>query len=67
VAPSGAERDSAARDAAAKVIALGALDRAREDARRFTARALGEIGALRRGPARDELAALAERLLHRTY
>jgi heptaprenyl diphosphate synthase len=61
------ERAAAAREAAARAVELGGTDRAREDARRFTARARGEIDRIRPCPARDELAALAERLLHRTY
>jgi heptaprenyl diphosphate synthase len=62
-----AERAAAARAAAARVIDLGGIDRAREDARRFTARALGEIEGLPPLPARAELAVLAERLLRRAY
>jgi heptaprenyl diphosphate synthase len=57
----------AARAAAARVIELGGLDRARDDARRFTARAQNEIARLPPLPARAELAALAERLLLRVY
>jgi heptaprenyl diphosphate synthase len=60
-------RAAAARATAERVIELGAVDMAREDARRFTARALDEALRLRPCPARDELVDLAERLLHRTY
>jgi heptaprenyl diphosphate synthase len=56
-----------ARDAAARVIELGGVDRARGDARLFTSRAQLEIGRLPPSPARDELAGLAERLLNRAY
>jgi heptaprenyl diphosphate synthase len=62
-----AEREAFARAAAGRVIELGGVSRAREDARRFTSRALGEIERLKPCPARDELASLAARLLHRTY
>lgn len=60
-------RAEAARRAAALVIDSDGIARAREDARRFTARALREIQGLPPNPARDELAALAERLLRRAY
>jgi Geranylgeranyl pyrophosphate synthase len=60
-------RDAAAREAAARTVELGGVEAARADAARFTSRALGEIAKLPRGSARDELAALAERLLHRAY
>jgi heptaprenyl diphosphate synthase len=53
--------------AAARTIELGGTEAARSDARRFTARALGEIGKLPPSVARDELAGLAERLFHRSY
>ncbi|HET7839522.1 MAG TPA: polyprenyl synthetase family protein [Rectinemataceae bacterium] len=46
---------------------LGGLDRARETAHRFTARTLAEINGLPNVPARAELAALASKLLERTY
>jgi heptaprenyl diphosphate synthase len=59
------ERATAA--VAARVMELGGLDRAREDARRFTGRALAEIGGLPLSAAREELSALADRLLHRAY
>jgi heptaprenyl diphosphate synthase len=62
-----AERGAAAALAAARVVELGGIDRAREDARRFTSRALGEIAGLPPLPARAELADLAERLLGRAY
>jgi len=62
-----AARDEAAGAAAARVVELGAVEAAREDARRFTARALQEIGRLKPGSPRDELASLAERLLARSY
>ena len=62
-----AEREAFALAAATRVVELGGVDRARKDARRFTSRALGEIERLKPCPARDELASLAERLLHRTY
>jgi heptaprenyl diphosphate synthase len=60
-------RAAAARSAAIRVIELGGVDRARDDALGFTSRALGEIERLPPSSARDELAALAERLLHRAY
>jgi heptaprenyl diphosphate synthase len=66
-ATAASERGDFARAAAARVIGLGGTERAREDARRFTERALGEMESLRPCPARDELVGLAERLLHRTY
>jgi heptaprenyl diphosphate synthase len=59
--------DEAAVAAAALATALGGPERAREDARRFTSRALTEIDRLPPSPARDELGLLAERLLHRGY
>jgi heptaprenyl diphosphate synthase len=52
---------------AARAIELGGPARAREDARRFTSRALTEINRLPASSARDELGRLAERLLHRGY
>jgi heptaprenyl diphosphate synthase len=58
---------AAAAAAAARVVGLGGIDRARRDARRFTSRALREIEGLPQLPARDELASLAERLLLRDY
>jgi heptaprenyl diphosphate synthase len=67
VAAGGVEREEAAREAAALATALGGAEKAREDARRYTARALGEIDRLPRSQARDELALIAERLLHRSY
>ena len=53
--------------AAALAAKLGGPELAREDARRFTSRALEEIGRLPLSPERDELGRLAERLLHRAY
>jgi len=64
---SGAERDEAAREAALLAVELGGTARARIDAAAFTTRAVGEIGMLPRSEARGKLAALADRLLHRTY
>jgi heptaprenyl diphosphate synthase len=46
---------------------LGGLDRARNEARLFTGRALSEIGRLPPGDARDELEGLTNKLLHREY
>ena len=46
---------------------LGGPELARADARRFTSRAVAEIGRLPPSPERDELGRLAERLLHRAY
>jgi heptaprenyl diphosphate synthase len=66
-ARSGPARDEAAREAALRAVELGGTARARVDAAAFTDRALGEISKLPRSDARDELAALADRLLHRTY
>ena len=57
----------AASAAAARATELKGPERAREDARRFTSRALAEIDRLPASPARDELRILAERLLHRAY
>jgi heptaprenyl diphosphate synthase len=62
-----AQGSTAAAEAAARAIELGGPERARADARRFTARALAEIAKLPPSPARDELGRLAERLLHREY
>ena len=53
--------------AVARAIELGGTQRARDDARRFTSRAILEIGRLPRSTARDELGLLAERLLRREY
>jgi heptaprenyl diphosphate synthase len=63
--PRGSEAVSA--EAAARAIELGGTRQARNDAMRYTARALAEIGRLPASPARDELGRLAERLLHRVY
>ena len=65
--PRAAEHEEAARAAAARVIELGGVVRARIDAELFTNRALGEIEHLPASSARDELAVLADRLLHRAY
>lgn len=62
-----ANRAAATRSAAALAVALGGVERARKAARLFTSRALGEIASLPASAAREELAALAERLLHRAY
>ena len=62
---SGAACDEAASRAAARAAELGGVARALADARLFTDRALGEIGRLPPSRSRDELSALAERLLHR--
>jgi heptaprenyl diphosphate synthase len=62
---SGPARDEAASRAAARAAELGGVELALADARRFTDRALREIGRLPPSRSRDELAALAERLLHR--
>jgi heptaprenyl diphosphate synthase len=59
--------DEAAAAAVARATELGGPERAREDARRFTSRALAEVDRLPPSPARDELRNLAERLLHRAY
>ena len=50
-----------------RVAESGALDRARETAQRFTARALKEIGNLPASAARGELESLARNLLVRRY
>lgn len=64
-----AELEGRARAAVAAVIEaareLGAVEAAREEARRYTARALREIGLLPPGPAREELRIVTERLLSR--
>ena len=57
----------AAAAAASRAIELGGTARARDDARRFTARALAEIGRLPKSSARDDLGLLGERLLRRDY
>jgi heptaprenyl diphosphate synthase len=54
-------------DIISAVARLGGIERARTLARRFTTRSLSEIGCLPEGKARDELAGLAEKLLHRQY
>jgi heptaprenyl diphosphate synthase len=51
----------------ALVAESGALEKARESARRFTARARKEIDALPRREAKAELASLVDKLLIRTY
>jgi heptaprenyl diphosphate synthase len=53
--------------AALRAAQLGGTARARADARRFTDRALSEIGRLPDCAARAELSSLAERLLERAY
>ncbi len=50
-----------------KIASLGALERAREAARRYTTRALTEIQKLPSTPARMELASLTRNLLVRRY
>jgi heptaprenyl diphosphate synthase len=59
--------DQAAEAVAALVAELGGIARARADAQRFTLRAQVEIGRLPRCTAREELAAMTERLLIREY
>jgi len=66
-AAAGEERAGLATEIAARAVGLGGVEAAKRDARSFTSRALGEIDRLPKGSARDELAALAERLLHRAY
>jgi heptaprenyl diphosphate synthase len=61
------ERSRMALAAAAMVARLGGVERARSEAGRYTDRALREIGRLPGCAARDELAALARRLLLRSY
>jgi heptaprenyl diphosphate synthase len=61
----GAAHDAAASRAAARAAELGGVELALADARLFTDRALREIGTLPPSRSRDELSALAERLLHR--
>jgi heptaprenyl diphosphate synthase len=51
----------------ARTAELGGVERARETARRFTARALAEMTRLPEGEAQSELVALTERLLQRKY
>jgi heptaprenyl diphosphate synthase len=63
----GEAKEKAAGEAAALATALGGPERAREDARGYTARALDEIDRLPQSIARSELEHLAERLLHRSY
>jgi len=63
----GGEREATAATAADLAVRLGGTERARADARRFTERALAEIGRLPDCAARSELASLAERLLRRAY
>jgi heptaprenyl diphosphate synthase len=66
-ASSGEARAEAAAEAASRAVALGGVAAAKRDAEAYTNRALREIGRLPSGAARDELAALARRLLHRSY
>jgi heptaprenyl diphosphate synthase len=61
------ERTAAARAAAELATELGGTERARQDARRFTERALREIERLPATRARDELASIADKLLSRAY
>jgi heptaprenyl diphosphate synthase len=63
--PGRARRESARVDAL--VRARGGLDGARTWARRYTERARREIARLPAGEAREVLAAVTERLLHRAY
>jgi heptaprenyl diphosphate synthase len=57
----------AIRDVITRCVELGGIDDARSEAARFTERAHREIARLPRCKARDELAALGERLLRREY
>jgi heptaprenyl diphosphate synthase len=50
-----------------RITSLGALERAREAARRYTTRALAEIGNLPNAAAKEELEALTRSLLIRRY
>jgi heptaprenyl diphosphate synthase len=61
------ERTAAARAAAELATRLGGTERARQDARRFTERSLREVERLPASTARNELAAIADRLLSRAY
>jgi heptaprenyl diphosphate synthase len=57
----------AAVEATSRAIELGGTVKARNDARRFTSRAITEIGRLPQSSSRDTLGFLAERLLQRAY
>jgi heptaprenyl diphosphate synthase len=66
-AASGVERAALAAEAVSRVVSLGGVEAAKKDAEDYTERALREIRRLPSGDARDELATLALRLLHRAY
>lgn len=66
-AASGGSRATLAAEAASRAVGLGGVEAARRDAAAYTERALSEIERLPSGAARDELATLAQRLLHRAY
>jgi heptaprenyl diphosphate synthase len=62
-----AEAEAAIAAIVSRVSALGGIERSREAARLFTARAQSEIAGLPDITARGDLAALADRLLARSY